>query len=178
MPLIQKIAPVGVDRDIDRINEHIFNELDWESISGVTHEANHRAYLNKIVDGNLRIPELFNPATKDYEESYFNDNVAASSFFITDDTRTGSRKYKITVSIIFQLKLEEIFPLINHRADEEAHVDVLNALEDNPTGAKIIGLVTDIDKVYEGLNVSNIKFTDMQEFHVFRVDMDLNYENC
>ena len=175
MPLIQKIEPVGIDRVIDLIQVDLFNGLAWDSLPNVTYEANHRAYKNETSDG--IIPEIYD-GKKEYREIYFDDNVSASSFFLVDDSRTGDKKYSIIVSIIFQLKLDKIFPLITHRADEEAHRDVLDVLERNPTQAKITALITGIANVYPGLKIDQVRFDNMQPFHVFRVDMEVNYENC
>ena len=178
MALVLKISPVGIDRIIDLIQVALFNglnKLGWDSLPGVTYEANHRAYKNETKDG--IIPEIYD-GKKEYRDIYFDDNVSANSFFLVDDSRTGDKKYSIIISVIFQLKLNKIFPLIDHRADEEAHRDVLNVLERNPTQAKIQSLITGIDNVYSGLRVDQVEFDNMQPFHVFRVDMEVNYENC
>ena len=178
MPLIQKISPVGIDRIIDSIQVVLFNKLGWDSLPSVTYESNHRAYKTpgEINGTSGLIPEVFD-GIKEYKEVYFNDNVDASSFFLVDDTRTGDKLYTINVSIIFQLKLDKIFPLITHRADEEAHKQVLDVLE-RTTLVKINSLQTGIANVYSGLLVDQSKLDDMQPFHVFKVDMDIDYENC
>lgn len=173
MPLIQKISPVGIDIVIDILQKKLFNELGWDT--NTTYEANHRAYKNETEDG--IIPEVYD-GKKEYRDIYFNDTVDANSFFLVDDTRTGNRAYTTTVSIIFQLKLDKIFPNIIHRADEEAHAQVLQVLEINPTSAKISSLQTGISNVYSGLLVDQSKFDNMQPFHVFKVDMDVNFNNC
>lgn len=176
MPLIQKISPVGIDRIIDSIQVVLYNKLGWDT--GTVYEANSRA--NKTpgkLDGKEGlIPEVYD-GKKQYREVYFNDTVDANSFFLVDDTRTGDKLYTIIVSIIFQLKLDKIFPLITHRADEEAHKQVLDVLE-RTTLVKINSLQTGIANVYSGLLVDQSKFDNMQPFHVFKVDIDVNYENC
>lgn len=174
MPLIKKISPVGIDRIIDSIQVVLYNKLGWDSLPNVTYEANHRANKNETANG--IIPEIYD-GKKEYREVYFNDKVDASSFFLIDDTRTGDKLYTIIVSIIFQLKLDKIFPLITHRADEEAHKQVLDVLE-KTTLVKINSLQTGIANVYSGLLVDQSKFDNMQPFHVFKVDIDVNYENC
>jgi len=173
MPLIRKTAPQGIDRIIDILQVKLFNELGWDT--GTVYESNHRAYKNETKDG--IIPEIYK-GSKEYREVYFDDKIDASSFFLVDDTRTGNRAYTTTISIIFQLKLDEIFPNINHRADEEAHVQVQNVLEINPTSAKLSSLVVGLSNVYSGLLIDKLKETDMQPFHFFRIDMEVDYNNC
>lgn len=174
MPLIRKILPVGIDRIIDSIQVTLFNKLGWDSLPSVTYESNHRAYKNETEGG--IIPEIYD-GVKEYREVYFDDTVSANSFFLVDDSRTGDKLYTIIVSIIFQIKLDKIFPNITHRADEEAHKQVLDVLE-RTTLVKINSLQTGIANVYSGLLVVQSKLDNMQPFHVFRVDMDVNYENC
>ncbi len=178
MPLIQKILPVGIDRIIDSIQVTLFNKLGWDSLPNVIYESNHRAYKTpgKLEEREGLIPEVYD-GKKEYREVYFDDNVSASSFFLVDDSRTGDKLYTIIVSIIFQLKLDKIFPTIIHRADEEAHKQVLDVLE-RTTLVKINSLQTGIANVYSGLLVEQSKLDNMQPFHVFKVDMDINYENC
>lgn len=172
MPLIQKIKPVGIDRIIDSIQVVLYNKLGWDT--GTVYEANHRAYKNETEKG--IIPEVYD-GKKEYREIYFNDKVDANSFFLVDDTRTGDKLYSVIVSIIFQIKLDKIFPNIVHRADEKAHKQVLDVLE-RTTLVKINSLQTGIANVYSGLLVDQSKFDNMQPFHVFKVDIDVNYENC
>lgn len=176
MPLIQKIKPVGIDRIIDSIQKTLFNKLGWDT--GTVYESNPRAYKTpgKLNGREGLIPEVF-VSDKEYKEVYFDDTIDASSFFLVADSRTGDKNYSIVVSIIFQIKLDKIFSNITHRADEEAHRQVLDVLE-KTTLVKINSLQTGIANVYSGLLVDQSKLDDMQPFHVFKVDMDVNYENC
>ena len=178
MPLIQKILPVGIDRIIDSIQVTLFNKLGWDSLPNVTYESNHRAYKTpgELAGREGLIPEIYD-GKDEYREVYLNDKIDANSFFLVDDSRTGDKLYTIIVSIIFQLKFDNIFPNITHRADEEAHKQVLDVLE-KTTLVKINSLQTGIANVYSGLLVDQSKLDDMQPFHVFKVDMDINYENC
>jgi len=175
VPLIQKIAPRGIDINIDKLQVKLFDGLGWDSLPSVTYESNHRAYKNETSDG--IIPEVYD-GIKEYREVVFNDKIDASSFFLVDDSRSGESPFNTTVSVIFQLKLDKIFPNVTHRADEEAHADVLNILKTNQAGAKISSLVVGLSNVYSGLIVDTSKYNDMQPFHVFKVDMDVNYSNC
>jgi len=176
MPLIQKISPVGIDRIIDSIQVVLFNKLGWDT--GTTYESNHRAYKNpRTIEGrDGLVPEIYD-GKEEYREIYLNDKIDANSFFLVDDSRTGDKLYTVIVSIIFQLKLDKIFPNILHRADEEAHKQVLDVLE-RTTLVKINSLQTGIANVYSGLLVEQSKLDNMQPFHVFKVDMDIDYENC
>ena len=43
MSLVQKISPVGIDRQVDKIQVALFNDLAWDSIAGVTYDSFPRA---------------------------------------------------------------------------------------------------------------------------------------
>jgi hypothetical protein len=174
MALIRKISRTGIDTYIDQLQVDLYNGLGWDTAAA--YDSYARAYKNETNEGNL-IPEI-HVSGNEYNEVYFNDNIDANSFFLVDDTRTGDKVYSTTISIIFQLKLDKIFPLISGRADENAHVAVLSILEDNSTIASISSLITGINNVYAGLKVDQSRFNDMQPFHVFRVDMLVNFQNC
>ena len=107
---------------------------------------------------------------------FYNDEFTASSHFIVQNDRRFGELYQAEVSLIFHANLEELYPSILHRADEEMHRQISLILEDNQSIAELNRLVTGVDSVYRGLDVSRVTFTDMSEKHVVRFDLTINYQ--
>ena len=113
----------------------------------------------------------------EYIEVFNDDNYAATSFYYTEDTRDFTefgRLSNSTVSIIFQLDLATLYGT-NKRYDEEAHRDVILAIQKTRTG-EITTLETGIENVYSEFDTTQIQYDDMQPFHVFRIDFEVPYE--
>jgi hypothetical protein len=170
-----KDDPKGVDKVINELNALVFNHLTTES-KWSNYSAYHRAYKNPTTEG--IIAEVFDKDDKDYKEVFFNDTLSASSFFVIDDnfsTLDSGRLIDTTVSMIFQVRLDEIANLIDGRADEEIVFQVLHALRQSKYG-EISNVARGIDNVYSGFETGQIQYTDMQPFFCFRVDMDVVFE--
>ncbi len=186
MALIRKISPVGIDIPIDRVQDLLYSGLGGKlPLSWVTaengYQSYHRAYKNEDNQEDAgQIVEAYD-GTNEYKDVFFADNFSASSFFLSEDTiGSNGHLYNTDISIIFQLNLEETYPTITHRADEEAHREVLLILENAPWASySITELVTGIDNVYAALNLGKIRYTDMHPRHCFMVTMNVEYEyNC
>lgn len=181
--LVQKDNPVGIDKRIAYIqkilHDQLVNRFSWPDDYYYAYE---RVYLNQ--KEGQRIPELYvgssDPKDNEYREIYFNDNNIAESYFVVEDNRTiEDGLYRASVGIIFQVNLEDLFPTIEHRADEECHRQVEVALyECAPEIAGLNTLITGLS-VYAGLDTRTIQETDMHPCHVFRYNFDIHYVyNC
>jgi hypothetical protein len=175
--IVAKVAPKGVDYVIDKIQNGLNKNLNWTNYT-----CNHRAYKNEK-DGAI-IAELYT-RNGNYTDCLFDDKLDASSFFLVDD----SKKIKDGVisqriSIIFQLKLNKQYPTVQHRADEEAHNDVYNALCNAGYRTYIDEVITGASNVYNDLKLG-MEWVDLYKFdisskHIFKVDLTLRYSvsNC
>ena len=175
MSLIQKINAVGIDAQIQNLQSYLYTELT--DVEGWTnYESYERAYKNKKNDST--IPEIY---IGEYLEVLFNDKFSATSFFLTEDNETISDNLcSSKISLIYQVQLNKLFPSVPHRADEELREMLKMLLKKNPYGFDLVGVQVGIDNVYADLDV-NIDYTDdMQNFHVVRFDLELNYNitNC
>lgn len=182
--LILKNSPVGIDTVINNINKLVFDELDWLSTnnSPVNYTAYHRALKNPKNGG--IIPEAYEidtaSRTGEYKEVFYDDRLDASSFFYVEDNQSlvddgTGLMFNTTLSMVFQVDLSKVADNIDHRGDAEIHRIVVNAINKGVYG-KVSGLVTGIPNVYSEFDTSQIEFTDMHPMHVFRVDIDVNYE--
>jgi len=167
--LVLKTEAIGVDYVIDKMQKHLDKKLidvftNWNSY--------HRAYKNpkKIEGREVIIPEVYT-SSGEYFECFFDDSVAISSFFIVDDTRSfenGNSKFNF--SIIFQSKLNEVFPDILHRADEETITKITTAIKSSIYRQYLSDIKTGITEVYREFGRSQVTFDDMSYFHVCRFD--------
>jgi len=171
MALIQKISPVGLDKAIDLFQSYIYTKLgysDWECYP--------RGYKNPKKNG--LIPEFYEGG--DYDELLFDDKHSITSFFISNDRKTLDNGLNSTeVSLIVQANLEELFPTIPHRADEELHNDIMFA--SNKYGYydhfKLVEVLTGIDNVYREFIKDDVKLDDMNQNHVVRFVYEVKYMN-
>lgn len=178
MSLIKKIAPVGIDTSIDKVQSKIYDYLT--SVSGwADYESYPRAYKNPS-DGNV-IPEHYTEENE-YIELLFDDKFNVTSFFMVDDTATSSgndqQVFNQSISMIFQAVLPNLFPNVSHRADAEMHDDIFKAFD--VISKEITQVVTGVDNVYRDLTLrdqlrSKVNLTDMSDLHVVRFDFDINY---
>lgn len=171
----QKTNPDGVDAQIQRLQTYLYDKLALEGWT--LHESYERVYKTK--KGEKIIPEAF--INNEYQEVLLDDRVNATSFFLVDDTENiNDWLSTVMVSLIIEANINNIYPSITHRADEELRSDVKRLLKLNPYGFKLKKMITGVESVYNSLRM-DVKFTDdMSQFHVVRFDLELNYNinNC
>lgn len=175
MSKICKSTPDGIDVQIQRLQTYLYDKLTLEGWTD--HDSYERAY--KVKRGDKIIPMIY--SGKEYYDLLINDKADATSFFLVSDTEDiNDSLCKTTVSWIMQANLQNIYPTIAHRADEELRSDLKRLLKLNPYGFHLKKVTTGVDSVYDGLDI-NLKFSDdMNQFHVVRFDLELNYviNNC
>lgn len=173
MALITKTDPVGIDIVVNEIQTEL-QELSWVTAKN-GYENMPRAYKNETSNG--RVPELY-LNNGEYKEVFYNDEFSATSFFMADSVflantgGSGKRNYDPTLNIIFQLDLKQCYPSIAHRADEEAHREVILLLENMPYTYRVNQVVVGISEVYEDLRITQVNFDDMHPAHVFKVQIN------
>jgi hypothetical protein len=162
---------VGIDVAIQSLQSYLYSKLTSFGVSD--YESYGRIYKNGK-NGKL-IPERYTEGNE-YEEVLFNDKMNMTSFFAVADVTPVAEKPKALVSVIFQLKLDKVFPLISHRADEEFINLIVILFEKYHKNIQLKSIVRGIDQVYKEFDKTKIKWTDMQDFNVVRFDIELNYD--
>jgi len=177
MSLVQKISPVGIDTTINTVQVGLYNYLTSTALWTI-YESYHRAYKNPL--GENTIPEAY-IGNNEYKEVLFDDKYNVTSFFLISDNASSGvdNIFTQTVSIIFQGKLDRLYPLIDHRADAEMQDDILKAF--NFIDYDVTNIIIGVDNVYSDLDLRNrlgesIDLTDMSDFHVVRFDFEVQYE--
>lgn len=168
---------VGIDEVINNVNKDIYTSLT-ELAGWTNYEAYHRANKNYTREG--IIPEIYvqhSGDTGEYLETLFEDRYNATSFFTVEDNSDISELGTYNVSLFMQLDLRRLYPNLLHRADEEAHNDVIVALRDH-ADVKITNIIKRIDNVYSEFRTDNLNYDDLSERHVFRVDFTIDAIYC
>ena len=176
MAKYQRTNPIGLDSVISRFQNYIFSNLKIGGVAVSSWECFDRVYKNPR-RGNRIAPEHFTGG-KDYKEVLYSDKFSMTSFFVADDSVSIDEGVNTQdVSLIVQCNLKELYPLIDHRADEE----IRNAfmLLANSYGFfdefTLTGLETSPDNVFREFYTNNIKLEDMSEKHCFRLNFSVKY---
>jgi hypothetical protein len=183
MANLTKENPVGLDVVLDDIQKKLYDLKDLWNVN---------------LDGYPRCQILLRDNKKTIEAYLGNDEYSGSLIFAEGNKffmlagesieHISDTFYKTTIEVYFMLNLDEIYPYINHRADEEVRIDVLNVLN-AISGIHVFKLEHNTDKVFARFNnrISQNyehEFTDdMQPYHYFKVlidilEYDINQQNC
>lgn len=185
MATVLKTDPKGIDFIIDSLQKKTFTELTAVGGIGWTdYESYHRAYKNP--QSGSTIPEIYT-TSGNYLEVLFDDTFSATSFVLSEDSRTkiDHEVYAQDISIIFQAQLDKLYPSIDHRADEEMHADIVTAINAAGFQKDITEVTTGVSNVYSELSLTGdlsslVSLDDMSFFHVVKVDLTITYgfDNC
>lgn len=159
-----KINPKGIDVSIQEVQKKLYDNLT--QLWGINLDGYGRCY--PYIRDNYKVIEYYSGSNEYKNLVYAEQN----KFFFTaenDLTRTGNNFYTTNISLYFILNVNEIYPLVNHRADEEVRIDVLNVL--NSTGkVQVTSVTTEINRIFNRFEYENRD--DMQPYHCFKIDMD------
>lgn len=175
MSVIAKTNPVGIDVVVNRIQNRIESRLGWSAW-----ENNHRAYINpKRNDQNGFIAEVY-VSDGEYRECFYDDAFNATSFFFDTGERTiEDGMATVQMAWILQIDLAKVFPAISHRADEECWNAVLNAFQ-GIADIELISTETGIEDVYREFDTTNLKYDNMSNLYVLRINFSttINAKCC
>jgi hypothetical protein len=178
-----KYNPVGLDVVIDNIQRKVYELKDLWGVE---------------LDGYPRCQILMREGKKTIEAYLGNDEYSGSLIFAEENKffmlagesieHISNTYYKTTIEIYFILDLDQIYPSIQHRADEEVRVDVLNVLN-AIQGINVLKVEHNTDKVFARFNnrisqnYEHEYTDDMQPYHYFKVlidilEYDINQTSC
>ena len=183
--LITKDSPVGIDTYIDALQKHLYSNLSskWIDDQWICYP---RCYKNKRKDresgSEYFVPE-YAKTIIDYQDVLFDDKVNVLSFFIKgDDISINDFKRPVSkVSLIISTKINDLYPTVVHRADEELKQDVFDLVVDFGQGWELKGMFDGIDNVYSEFKRDGVILSDIAPRHVVRFDFELTYKlkcNC
>jgi hypothetical protein len=181
--LRQRTAPIGIDFYISELQNKLHTNLlsTWD-IDTSLYECYDRCYRNKKDDG--YIAEFFTGG-KDYKEVYWDDRLAAVSFFGMSNNITIDLKNVADVHLVYFVNLSLLKPSIVHRADEEVRNDVQQITGRFSSSFQFVSTDLWLENVlseYAGSRREDrLKAVDMHPVHCFRMNFILRYDpnkNC
>lgn len=175
--LITKLAPVGIDVPIGKLQNYLFTRLltKW-GIQAADYESYARVDRNK--KGNQYIAEVYT-GQNEYKEVYWNDTKAVISWFGIGPKTTFDKLNKTDVHLVFFVNLNKVKPLITHRADEEVRNDVQKLIGNTQNGFSYDSCeiwVENVLREYPGSRRDErLSVVDMQPLHCFRINLSILY---
>ena len=156
-----KENPVGIDYEIQRIQEYLYKNLkSWniEAFGRVEKLDNDLLIFKKGID---------------YEKALGLNDSSNGRFFFLDSNLTTEKSKQLTtdIELVFLLNIKKIKPEITHRADEEVKMEILNFLK-----KKVHGSI-EILKGQEVLKSFETKLLDMQPYHFIKFSFEHKYNN-
>lgn len=180
---LTKTNPVGLDVVLDIIQRKIYTLKDTWGVN---------------LDGYPRCQIIVRDNKKTIEAYLGNDEYSGSLvfseenkfFFLAGESveHVSDTFYKTTIELYCIVNLKDIYPNIQHRADEEVRVDVMNALNEI-SGINVVKVESNSDKVFARFNnrisqsFEHENSIDMQACHYFKVlidilEYDINQQSC
>lgn len=168
-----KTDVAGVDVVIKKLQTYIYDNL-VEMLGVTSLDAYGRVYKN--IKKDLIVPEYY-ASSKEYREVLLDDNKDAIMFFSPNDTSNiyGSLSVQ-ECDLIFSVDLTSISG-DNERKDEELRQQVLFLINRYNNNVKAIRVETGLQNVYSDYPGVFSYFLDMQEFHHFKITLELRYTN-
>lgn len=166
---------VGIDTVIQSIQTTLYNELVNEWVDDI--DAHGRVYKNISSTDSSILPQWY-MGNGEYKDVYYNDQFSASFMFVDNDNHDTEDEMVFTtnVRVVFMLDLKRVKPNEPGRADMITQNDVVEILRNNAFNRfSITGITKGVSNVFRGFKTDGIKFSDIQPYHCFSVNIDLSY---
>jgi len=164
----------GIDREIEIIKQRLSKNLNWIDV-----DFHGKVYKNPTKSDNGKfVPEIYT-GEKNYKEVLTNDLKSGSVFFSDSSKHSfvNSQEMETDLSIIFILNLSKIKGDYTRKDVEVQHevLVVLQALKQFEITEITIGI-----NALNEYDISKIKLSDMQPWHIFAVTGKIKYNinNC
>lgn len=165
---------IGIDKEIQSIQNVLYDSLIAKWVNDL--DGHGRVYKNIDQEGKM-FPQWY-MGQREYKDVYYNDRYSGVFMFVDGDNHTTEDEvvYSADVKVVFMLDLSRVLPSEVDRADMFAQNDVVEILRNNAFNRfKITGITKGVKNVFQGFNTERIKFTDMQPYHCFSVNLNLTY---
>jgi len=178
--------PKGLDEQVQYTQKLLFDNLKtkWKT-SGINPDTTLDVFgrIRRNPVSNDFYPEAY-IANGEYGDLYLNDSVNATICFIEEDrdhtTDDFNEFYFAEGKFVVMMNLKNCYPIILHRADSEAQLDVIAQIKKNKMFT-IDGIQKGLENIFKGFKTDNIKTDDMQPFHCFAITGTMKYKiniNC
>lgn len=196
-----KTSPVGIDYAIQSIQEQLHAALmeAWGldpnvAADNALYQSYGRCYKNKRETGNVAEVYTGNATVQgsnEYREVYWNDELAAISFFGIADKVIIANENRTDVHLVFFADLAKLAiknqagQPVTHRADNEIHNQVQQVINKSLEGLALVSIETGLVNVLKDYPGSyrddRLSVVDMHPRHCFRLNFTIDfdtYENC
>lgn len=163
----------GIDTPIKGLQTYLYDSLvcDW---SLDRFDAYGRVYKNKR-DSKI-VPEYYEN-NREYKEVLLDDTRDGIMFFSPSDiTEVNGNSLNQDCDILFTLNLKSL-GYSDYREDEEVRQRVVYLLNNYPRRQEVTQIVTGLNNVYRDYNGVQEYFYDMQDFHHFKITLNIRYSN-
>ena len=166
--------PVGIDLEISRIQTALYDNI-VERWNLQDFKGYGRVYKNKKND--LIIPEYY-VSEKEYEDVLLDDRLNGIMFFSpSDNAEVYGDLIVQNCDVIFTFNLK-CLEFSNEREDEKIRQLILGWLDDYKSNKGFIKQIkTGLTNVYNDYNGVANYFYDMQNYHHFKVTLELRFNN-
>ena len=167
---------IGIDAKIQIIQNQLSSQLTW---TGIDIYGRVQKTVSKELKG--MIPEVYISKTERKEVFYDDKNAPGGNvFFIDSDEHTTKDGilYTAKIKIVFMLNLFKINTNATFRPDSETQETALRLIN-KIKAIEITGIEKGIDTVLSEFSTDQIQLNDMNPYHIFSVNGNLNYLfNC
>ncbi len=161
-----KDNPVGIDKEIQKLQIKLYNRLGLENIEGYG-----RVYIYNKKD---TVYPIHFVSGIDYKELLIDDRNNGKFFFVENHTtESGITISKTKVDIIFLINLAELYPNIPYRADEELKQHIYRTLKKTRF---FFPSHIEITKGIEALKGFKTNLIDMQPYHFIKFSGEVSYQ--
>ena len=161
--------PIGVDKLIDRVQKHIYDELSWPKkvIYG-------RVFKNQV-DGK-KLPQPYLKGKEYKKDAFLEDDKNAHVFFLVDDTHkeVSGPMFEADLKVVFMLNLSKVYPDNIDRADLKSNLDAWEIISSRKDLRKI-EVHSGIEQALKGFDISTIKKMDIHPYHTFAIKATVRY---
>jgi len=182
MSLIQRTTTVGLDSEIDRAQQRLYNKLN--PVWGGDWSCFPRIYKNKRVDNDGQeyfVPEYLDGIKEYTTDTLFNDRVDVTSFFLEGDNIVVSgdgRVLESDVSLIFSCLIDNIYSS-SEKMDMKMRADILSVINKFLYSWELENVYITVDEVYREFRKEDLNFSDLSNRHLLRFDFKVKYSlNC
>lgn len=163
---------IGIDTKIKIMQDVLFQHLGFENV-----DFYGRVQKVSTKDNKGFIPEVHISNTERKEVLYDDRKAPGGNvFFVENDehTTTDGKLFVAKVKIVFMLNLNKVATVKSYRADAEIQqkaIDLLQRLK----AIEITSIEKGVENVLSDFNTESISAHDLQPYHTFSINGNLNY---
>jgi hypothetical protein len=166
----------GIDSSIKMLQNIIATKLELESV-----DFYGRVQRTLSKDLKTKIPTTL-ISSKDYKEVYYDDaNAPGGNVFFIDSEKHTSKDgiiFKSEIKIVFMLNLDKVLSKKEYRADAQIQEYCIKLVRKTKM-IEITGIDKELNSILKGFDVSSIKMSNINPYHIFSIDGNLTYKfNC